>query len=100
MPGENEMTEVAIGNTPAKREVYLRQHIESLNCIATKLEDANIGLHSLADRLLGGQQETESKENAKACPEGMISECQDRELLLSNKAEQILAALERLQQIA
>ena len=95
------MTEVACGSAETVREVYLRQHIESLDCTANKLDSASSGLHSLADRLLGGEPSHDEKgDGPKACPEGIISECQDREVLLTNKAEQILAALERLQQVA
>ena len=94
-----EGTTVSIATT-VEREVYLRQHIESLDCTANKLDDASSGLHALADRLLGGRPETDHKENPKACPDGVIGECQDREALLMNKAEQIMVALERLQQIA
>ena len=95
-----EVEAITIGKATTAREVYLRQHIESLDCIVGKLSDASNSLHSLADRLLGVQPETDANKDVKACPEGVIGECQDRADLLSNKAEQILFALERLTQIA
>ncbi len=84
----------------AAKEVYLREHITSLDESIARLEGASNGLHALADRLLGSTPEDENKATVQACPEGLIGECQDRQGQLTRVTDSILFALERLQQAA
>ncbi|MEE8428640.1 MAG: hypothetical protein V3S33_03970 [Gammaproteobacteria bacterium] len=88
------------GEVATATSSYLRSHLERLDIVANKLDDANTGLHNLADRLLGTAPPEDGKGAVQAAPDGIVGECQDRAGLLEDKADQILFALSRLQQVA
>jgi len=89
------------GDAKAVREGYLSQHIQSLDRLGSKLEQANEGLHGLADRLLGATPpDDKDKAALEPCPDGVMGQCQARDNCLHDKVDHVLFALERLQQIA
>lgn len=90
----------SIGVEATAREVYLRTHVEALENVANKLDNANGGLQRLADRLFGGQPTDDSDSAATPVPEGLVGECKERVEVLSRLADQINSALSRLEQIA
>ena len=92
---------LASGDAKAERSGYLSQHIQSLDRLGSKLEQANEGLHGLADRLLGATPpDDKDKAALEPCPDGVMGQCQARDNCLHDKVDHVLFALERLQQIA